>query len=384
MRVAIDYTPAIYQGAGIGRFVRSLVKALADIDRDTEYILVFADPPKGVSPDIPQAPNFSCRRIPLPDRALTVLWHRASLPLPVELITGRVDVFHSPNFVLAPVWRSSAVVTVHDLAFLLRPECADANLRDYLEKTVPRSVARSDFILADSESTQTDLICLLGVPPSKVAVVPGGVEEQFAPVRDPEALEEMRRRVSGGAPFILSVGMIEPRKNVVRLIEAFEMVKSRTQPPHKLVLAGKRGWLSDPIYARARESPRASDIVFPGYIPDADLPTLYSAADLFVFPSLYEGFGLPPLEAMACGTPVVVSDSSSLPEVVGDAALMVSAESSVELAEAMGLALEDGGLRDRMVAAGMRQAKQYTWRASAEKTLDVYRKLGGNRSQPCA
>ncbi len=377
MRVAIDYTPAVYQSAGIGRFVRSLVGALAEIDRDTEYLLVFATPPKGIHPDIPDAPNFSARRIPVPDRALTMMWHRLSLPVPVDLLTGRIDLFHSPNFVLAPVWRAATVLTVHDLAFLLRPECADAKLRDYLEKTVPRSVARADFILADSLNTQDDLICLLGVRPSKVEVVPGGVEERFAPVTDPEALRSMRRRVSRGDPFILSVGMIEPRKNLVRLIEAFEKLKARLGLPHKLVLAGKKGWLSEPIYRRAQESPIASEILFSGFVPDADLPALYSAADLFAFPSLYEGFGLPPLEAMACGTPVVVSDSSSLPEVVGDAALSVQADSTEELSQAMGLPFEDPDLRKRMISAGIRQAKKFSWRTSAEKMLAVYRRLAG-------
>src|SRR5512133_826708 len=279
MRVAIDYTPAIYQSAGIGRFVRSLVHALSEIDHDTEYVLVYADPPKGVRPDIPHAPNFSVRRVPLPDRVLTVMWHRLSLPVPIDLITGPIDIFHSPNFVLAPVWRAATVLTVHDLAFLLRPECADAKLRDYLEKTVPRSVARSDFILADSANTQDDLICLLGVPTSKVEVVPGGVEERFSPVRDSAVLADMRQKMSGGAPFILSVGMIEPRKNLVRLIEAFEIVKGELRIPHKLVLAGKRGWLSEPIYQRAKDSPVASDIVFSGFVPDDELPALYSAAD---------------------------------------------------------------------------------------------------------
>lgn len=377
MRVAIDYTPAVYQGAGIGRFVRSLVGALAEIDRDTEYVLLYADPPRGARLDLPKAPNFVARRIPMPDRALTLMWHRLSIPVPVEVITGPIDLFHSPNFVLAPVWRAATVLTVHDLAFLLRPECADAKLRDYLEKTVPRSVARADFILADSENTQDDLICLLGVQPSRVEVVPGGVEERFAPVLQVSALEEMRGRISGGAPFILSVGMIEPRKNLVRLIEAFEIWKSRTGLPHKLVLAGKRGWLSDPIYRRAAESRYSPDIVFSGFIADADLPLLYSAADLFAFPSLYEGFGLPPLEAMACGTPVVVSDSSSLPEVVGDAALSVPAESTEELAAAMALPFEDADLRKRMVAAGIRQAKLFSWRSSAEKMLAVYRRVAG-------
>ena len=380
MRVAIDYTAAIYQAAGIGRFVRSLVWALSEIDPETEYLLVYADPPRGTLPSIPRAPNFSARRIPISERALTVLWHRLTLPFPVDLITGPVDVFHSPDFVLPPVWRASSVLTVHDLAFLLRPECAEEGLRDYLEKTVPRSVARADFILADSVNTQDDLICLLGVPPSKIEVVPGGVDPSFVPVRDPKVLEAVRQRLTGGAPFILSVGMIEPRKNLALLIDAFGLLKSRHHLPHKLVLAGKKGWLSEGIYERAARSPVSSEIVFPGYVPESDLPALYSAADLFAFPSLYEGFGLPPLEAMACGTPVVASRAASLPEVVGDAAIMVDPESLEDLAEGLAKPLTDARLREQMVASGFRQSKQFTWRASARKMLAVYRRLSSGFS----
>lgn len=374
MRVAIDYTSAIYQVAGIGRFTRSLVHALAEIDRDTEYLLVYAAPPRGVQPAIPDAPNFSGHRIPLPDRLLTIAWQRLRIPVPVDLATGPLDIFHSPDFVLPPVWRTPTVLTVHDLAFLLRPECAEQKLREYLEKAVPRSVAKADFVLADSENTQDDLIVLLGVPPSKVEVIPGGVDPRFTPIKDPES-ERVRREVTGGAPYILSVGMIEPRKNLGRLIDAFARIKAAHGLPHKLVLAGKRGWLSDDIYRRAAESPNTRDIVFPGFVPESALPGLYGASDLFAFPSLYEGFGLPPLEAMASGVPVVVSRSSSLPEVVGTAALMVDPESTEQLAEAMALSILDADLRKRMVTDGLLRAKQYSWRAAAERMLAVYRRL---------
>src|ERR687885_827875 len=211
MRVAIDYSAAVNQRAGIGRLVRNQVLALAELDQDNEYRLVYARPNRGSVPQFPRAHNFSHREVLLRERWLSILWHRAKLPLPAEWLSGPVDVYHSPDFVLPPLRRARGILTVHDLAFLMRPECADARLRAYLEEVVPRSVQRADFIIADSENTRNDLVVLLGVNPQAVSVVPGGVEARFSPVTDPLALEAVRQRIGvNGAPFILAIGVIEP------------------------------------------------------------------------------------------------------------------------------------------------------------------------------
>jgi len=333
MRIGVDYTSAVRQGAGIGRLTRCIFQALAEIDHENEYRL-FAAMGRGQPSNFPtfqpsNLSNFRLKTIPLSDRELNVVWHRLRLPLPVELITGPVDVFHSPDFTLPPVWRARAVLTVHDLSFLRVPECFTGALRRYLERVVPRSVRRADHVIADSHSTKRDLVELLGTPAGKVTVIHSGVEPRFRPIIDRAALGPVRQRYDLPERFIISVGTLQPRKNFATLVEAFARLKSETgnwKPGArslKLVIAGGRGWLYEEIFARVEALGLQGDVLFPGFVADEDLPALYNLAEAFVLPSLYEGFGLPPLEAMACGTPVVTSNVSSLPEVVGDAGLMV-------------------------------------------------------------
>src|SRR6202163_4840891 len=208
MRIAIDYSAAVNQRAGVGRLVRNQVLALAELDQDNDYRLVYARPNRGQVPEFPLARNFSRREVGVRERWLTIAWHRAKLPLPADWLSGPVDLYHSPDFVLPPLRKARGILTVHDLAFLMRPDCADDRLRAYLEEVVPRSVRRADFIIADSENTRNDLVVLLGVQPSSIAVVPGGVEQRFAPVTDPEQLRRARHRLGvGNAPFVLAIGV---------------------------------------------------------------------------------------------------------------------------------------------------------------------------------
>jgi glycosyltransferase involved in cell wall biosynthesis len=377
MRIAIDYSAAVNQRAGVGRLVRNQVLALAEVDRANDYTLVYARPNNGAVGQFPRASNFARKEVRLRERWLAVLWHRAQVPLPADWLSGPIDLFHSPDFVLPPLRHARGILTVHDLAFLMRPECADDRLRAYLEEVVPRSVRRADYIIADSENTRNDLVVLLGVPPSAISVVPGGVEERFAPVTDPRLLAEARRRLGvGEAPFILAVGVLEPRKNLNRLMDAFAILKSRGRVPDlKLVLAGGQGWLVDGIMAHHEESGVRNEILLPGFVADDLLPAIYSAARVFAFPSLYEGFGLPILEAMACETPVVASRASCLPEVAEGAAVLVDPDSAEELADALYQALSDEDVRADLSMKGRARAAVYTWRRAAEQLLDVYQRV---------
>jgi glycosyltransferase involved in cell wall biosynthesis len=356
--------------------VRALVVALAELDSENQYLLLHAGPDQADEARFPVGKNFSRRQIRLAQRYLDILWHRLGIPIPVNLLTGPIDIFHSPDFVLPPVQHAQTLLTVHDLAFLLHPECADASLREYLEKAVPRSVRRADLVVADSENTRNDVICLLGAPPERVEVVPGGVAPYFRPVEDQRRLAELRSRLRlGEAPFILAVGVIEPRKNHSLLIEAYRLLRERQKLPHRLVVVGQRGWLWEGIVEQAERSAYRDDIVFVGFVPEEDLPAIYSAATVFAFPSLYEGFGLPPLEAMACGAPVVVSKASSLPEVVGDAGLQVDPRDPDGLAAALELLILDEPLRADLRRRGLERASTFTWHAAAGKLLAIYKKL---------
>ena len=377
MRVAIDYAAAVHQGAGVGRFVRSLVDAMVDLDPETFFILFYGQ--EGPRKEVAVAPtgkNVELRPLWLSQRTLNVLWYKLGLPVPVDALTGPADVFHFPDFVLPPVRRGATVVTVHDLSFMLVPECADERLRGHLERVVPISVREADYVTADSENTRNDLMTLLDVPPERVEVVYSGVDRRFRPIADEAAHEAARRKYGLNFPFMLYVGTIEPRKNLRRLLKAYRIFRQQGRAQHKLVLAGGLGWLYQDILHDVEELVAEQEVVYLGRIPDDDLPVLYSLSDAFVFPSLYEGFGLPPLEAMACGTPVICSNTSSLPEVVGDAGILVPPEDVDGLALAMGALLNEPERRAVLGRRALERAQQFTWEAAAERVLSIYRRLG--------
>ena len=369
MRITIDYTSAMRQRAGVGRYTRNLVSALAELDRENSYTLFCAgDGPR--RHDWPA--NFAVRTSPVPERFLIAGWHKLRLPIPVERVAGPADIFHAPDFTLPPLRKAAGIVTVHDLSFLKMPQCADPGLREYLTQRVPVSVTRAARVIADSENTKRDLIELLGAPPEKVSVVYAGVEPRFRAERNPGRLAQVRQRYQLPELFILFVGTIEPRKNLSCLISAYGLMRRHTGLPHQLVLSGSKGWLYEDIFAQVQREGLSQDVLFPGFVADEDLPALYTLADLFAFPSLYEGFGLPPLEAMACGTPVVASNNSSLPEVLGGAARFVDAEDVEGLADAMASVLGDVALRSRLVDLGRAQAARFSWEDAAQQLVQAY------------
>ena len=392
MRIGIDYTSAVHQGAGIGRLTRNVVQELAKLDTSgDEYTLLVQgreipypprpEPPAG-SPNVASgisSPNWREVRTRLNQRWWTRIWHRLRIPLKVEWLTGPIDVFHGPDFVLPPLAkRTRAIVTVHDLSFLHYPDCFEPALLAYLHSAVPRATARADWVLADSESTRRDAIELLGVPAQRTSVLYPGVEPRFRPIeahtaRGAAALSQTRAKYKLPDRFILAVGTVQPRKNYVRLVEAFSQLD--LQGLH-LVIAGGKGWLFQDLYDRIRQLGLRSRVHLTGYVDDADLPALYNLAQVVAQPSLYEGFGIPIVEAMACGTPVVSADNSSLPEAAGDAGLLFDALDSEALADALARALTDVELRQTMVERGMQQASQFTWREAAETLHATYQQIG--------
>jgi glycosyltransferase involved in cell wall biosynthesis len=377
MRIGIDYTSAARQRAGIGRYTRELVAALLSLENAHQYTIFAAV--GGLKDDDwrleVQREGIQLRTLPLSDDWLVRLWHRLRLPIPVEVVTGPLDVFYSPDFALPPTARTTkTLLTVHDLSFMHHPEAFVPSLQRYLERTVPRSLDRADLVLADSAHTRSDLITLFGVAPEEVKVIYPGVDSRFRPKPEPGERERLRERYGiEDRPYVLSVGTLQPRKNYVRLIKAFVQFRTATDIGAQLLIAGGHGWLYDDILAEAK---RHEDVQLLGFVEDEDLPALYRGATFFAFVSLYEGFGLPVLEAMACGVPVVCSDTSSIPEVAGDSALLVDPLRLDELAEGMIRVLREEELREEMVNRGLAQAADFTWERSARQLLNVINSFG--------
>lgn len=374
-RIGIDYTAAAWQGAGIGRYTRELVRAVLEQGGAHEYVLFFAAGGLERSGAYVEElrrlcrahPNVSARPIPLSPRRLTQLWQRLRAPLPVELFTGRLDLLHAPDFVLPPT-RAKTLLTIHDLSFLVRPETHLPSMVRYLSSAVPRSLRRADAVVADSRATRADLERLLGLAPGRARVVYPGVGPQFRPL-DPAVCAPVRARLGLPERFLLFVSTLSPRKNLVRLVEAY----AQAGPDADLVLIGQRGWLYEEVFAAIERLGLGARVRIPGFVHDKDLPAVYNLALACVYPSLYEGFGLPALEALACGTPLVTADNSSLPEVAGDAALLVDAADTAAIAAAIRRVAGDAELRARLSAAGPAQAQRFRWEQAARQILDCYR-----------
>jgi glycosyltransferase involved in cell wall biosynthesis len=370
LTVGFDATSAARQSAGIGRYTRELLRALAQRDDETRYRAFYCSGGelRGALPPLNR--RFRVRALPLSDRVANAVWQRLRVPIPVQAITGPFDLFHSPDFTLPPLWGARSVLTVHDLAFLTVPDCAYPTLREYLQFVVPRSVRRADRIIAVSTSTAHDLEERLNVPSEKIEIIPEAVSPGVHVAEPAEVRAERLLAMGVERRYILSVGTLEPRKNYPRLLEAFASLRAGGLR-HELVIAGGRGWLFEPIFERLDQL-RLRECVRFVQPDDADLGALYRGADLFIYPSLYEGFGIPPLEAMACGAPVACSNNSSLPEIVGDAAVLFDARSVEAIEDAISRVLDDQALSERLRTDGPDRAKRFTWTAAAEATHRLY------------
>jgi glycosyltransferase involved in cell wall biosynthesis len=370
MNVCLDVQAAIAQRAGVGRYVRQLAEHLASLSgRDTLTLFYFDFRRQGVPPMGSGAQRKSVRWVP--GRWVQQAWKRFGFP-PFDWFAGDADLYHFPNFILPPLsGRRRAVVTVHDMAFLRYPEFAEERNRRYLEARIRDTVRRADLILTDSRFSEGEIHELLGVAADRVRAIPLGVEPTFGPVSS-DHVREVRERHGLARPYLLTVSTIEPRKNLAFMGDVFDRLGSYDGD---LVLAGMPGWKWEPIVAHLRGLRRGERIRFLQYVPDGDLPALYAGADLFLCTSHYEGFGLPPLEAMACGIPVVSSTGGSLGEVLGDAALLVRTFDPDAWTDAVGRALADRELRERLSAAGRRQAAGFRWEETARQTWSAYRSL---------
>jgi glycosyltransferase involved in cell wall biosynthesis len=367
MRVAIDARKL--HDFGIGTYIRNLLRHLARIDRDSEYVLLCQTADLGIASRL--GANFRAVVEPSPTYSF-----REQIHVPWVLHRERPDVFHAPHYVLPPATRCRSVVTIHDCIHVMFPQYLRNRAAYVYARASMWSAARqAQRILTVSEASKRDIIHFFNVPPDKVVVVYNAIEERFAQTPSADALERVRERYQLNHPFVLYVGNIKPHKNLVRLIEAFAELRRRGFSELKLLIIGDEisKW---PALRRAVHSHKLHKHVrFLGYLEDETLASLYRLASVFVFPSLYEGFGLPPLEAMASGTPVVTSNVSSMPEVTGDAAVLVNPYDVSSIVEGIERVLRDPELSAELRRRGIARAREFSWQRSVERTRQVYQEV---------
>lgn len=368
LRIGIDTHAAEDEGTGNGSYVRGLVKAMTALAPRHRYFLYATRPQHSFYAPLAALPHVRVRTL----RPRHPLW-RVPVGLALASHSDALDVLHV-QYVGPPLHRGALVVTVHDLAFLRVPKSFPPLLRKRLRCQVRTNVRRAAAVITSSEFSRADLCATYALAEDAVTVVPCAADECFTPQVGGRDVEEVRRRFGLAERFVLFIGRLNPRKNVAGLIDAFELVRSRQREPLQLVIAGRADFGGTQLTRRIEQSPHRRDIHRLGPVPDALLPALLCTAAVFVYPSFFEGFGLPPLEAMACGTPVICANNSSLPEVVGDAARLVDAADHGELARAIEEILSNPELRAQMSARGLAQAKRFDWPSSAERTLAVYRR----------
>jgi len=369
MKVSLDLTPALHNTAGTGRYVRELAKALVDLGHGDLLSFFCVDPDGGSWTGTPgSVPRKSIRCSKRQWSAAAAL--SSFIGISMDRFVGEADVFHATWHLLPRLRTHASVMTLYDLSFALFPETHLRVLRWSSNVLVPRFLKECDRVIAISESTKRDAVRLYGIPEEKIVVTHLAAEDRFRPA-DPDRVAEVRGRFGLPPRFLLYVGTIEPRKNLDVLLGALRRLKGQGREV-PLVVAGRLGWLYDGFLAKIRSLGLESLVLLPGFVPDDDLPALYTAAEAFVYPSVYEGFGIPVLEAMGCGTPVLCSDASSLPEVAGDAGILLPSGDPAVWADAIGRLMEDTALRSELRERGFRQSSRFRWEETARRTWEVY------------
>ncbi len=370
MRICVDIQSAVAQRAGVGRYTRQLVEHLgaSKLPGDDLSLFYFDFHRRGLDFACPGTTPRPVRWIP--GTIVQQAWKRIQAP-PFDWFAGKADLYHFPNFTIPPLSCGKSIVTLHDMSFVRHPEFAETKNLNYLTAVIHDTARRADAIITVSRFSKKEIEETLGVAPDRVFAIPLGISPGFT--RPPaDTISTLRHQLKLDRPYLLTVGTLEPRKNLPFMIEVFEKLDHFEGD---LVLAGMPGWQVEPILARIHNSPRRNRIRHLDFVPDTQLPALYAGAELFLITSFYEGFGFPPLEAMACGTPVVSSGGGSLSEMLGTSAVTIPNFDSTEWASTIQSLLADKTRRDRLGTEGLAHAATYSWRSTALKTWDVYRQV---------
>lgn len=367
MRIGFEATSLIGQPSGVGKYTGRLLAALLKANPESEYLLYSNKPIDSLESSLSRAtPIYH------PSASKRLLWMHFVLPTVIR--RSQPQLCHFPN-AMAPLRQQKPfVLTIHDASLFLYSNYHPLTRLVSIRLALPHLARRASAIITVSNNARDDLLRILKLPEEKVKVIYNAAGIDFKPVSDPSQREVLRRRYELPDEYIAFVGTIEARKNLVRLVRAFDQVR-KAGFPHKLVIAGTPGWMSGTLFDQIDHLDMGDWVKMVGYVPDEDLPGLFSMASLFVYPSLYEGFGLPPLEAMACGTPVVVSDASSMPEVCGVAAHYIDPEDESSIAEGMLTVLRDRDYQQELIERGFERSRRFTWEEAAQKTIDVYQQV---------
>lgn len=371
MRITIDISPSVHHHAGLGRYAAELLTALLRVAPQHEYIGLYHATremqPEGTLKDI------KTLRIPLdakPWRMSVLAAYYAHYNMDKRL--PATDIFHGTDHLLPPLKHAKSIFTIHDLIFRFFPQYHLPLNRWFLDLMLPKFMQRADAIIAVSENTKRDVIRLMNVPAEKIHVVYEGVNPSFHPIDDQTQHERVRAAYHLPPQFILFFSTIEPRKNLVTLLDAYSTLLKQEAATPPLVVMGRKGWLYQDTLQHIRDLGLQERVILTDWVEEADVPVVINLATVFVFPSLYEGFGLTPLEAMACGAPVISSNASSLPEVIGDAGILVEPRDAAAFTRAIQRVLSDANLRQDLRAKGLEQAARFTWERAARETLRVY------------
>jgi glycosyltransferase involved in cell wall biosynthesis len=373
MKIGINARYLQKPQTGIESYLLNLILNLKKIDNENEYVLFFGNDEPIPKIILDKKFNYHISKIPTNSQILRIIWEHLYLPLVIK--KEKIDVFHEPSFIAPLIKKCPTVITIYDLAYLHFPHCYTYRNRIYLKALLSRSIKNADMVIAISKNTKKDIIDYFSISSDKVQVIYGGVDGFFHITNDKQKLEQVRKKYNITKNFILNVSLITPRKNLITLINAFKGLRKDRNIDCQLVITGGKGWLYEDVFKTVSALGLEDEVIFTGYVPDEDLLYLYNAATLFAYPSLYEGFGLPILEAMACGCPVGASNTSSIPEVCGDAALLISPCDIEELSHAIYKLITDNSLRQMLIKKGLEQVKKFSWKKTAEETLAVYKRV---------
>jgi glycosyltransferase involved in cell wall biosynthesis len=371
MKIGIDIRPLSLfneNRVGLYQYTYNLVSHLLAIDSYNDYVLLSSL--RGFRGDGRISGKFVRK---FSGRLSDLLVERLSFP--IEWLIGRVEVFHGPSYYIPRCRRCAAVVTIHDLIAFRRPDLLTHKMVLTGQKTIEASARRYDMVITVSNYAKEDIVDFFKIPEHRVKVIYNGVCPAFHPIKDKAGIEKITAKYGITAPYLLFVGKVEPKKNLKTLVQASVRLRNTTEHKYPLLIVGEKAWDFQSVWSVVRQLHAEDTTIFAGVVPDEDLPYLYNGAELFLFPSLFEGFGLPVIEAMACGTPVVTSNQTSIPEIAADAALLVDPLNVEALASAMADALSNPSLRAQLIVKGLERAREFSWEKTARETLALYQEL---------